>query len=230
MSLREKIKAFAKDKTKRIRVYAFTGMLANVIWSVGKMLIGIISGAYFFAVSGVHTLLVGIIKSLFFKNYAKSDAAREVYVSRTIGALIVASALAFALYSARLFFVEETDSYGVIPSIAIAAFSFGELGVSIVGFVKSRKKEDLMLSALKGSKIASGFYALVLTQTAILAAQGESGVSKYNALSGVIFGLCALIVGVGVIIYTYTADGLRKAVSDIGSNCEDKEDDGRDDG
>lgn len=230
MNVREKLKVFAKDKTKRIRAYAFTGMLTNVIWSVGKMFIGIFSGAFFFAISGIHTLLIGIVKSIFFKNYTKVDAAREVRVSRIIGALTVISALVFVIYMARLFFVEENTKYDSILSIMIAAFSFSELGVSIGGFVKSRKKEDLMLSALKGSKIASGLYAIVLTQTAILAAQGESGTSKYNALSGVIFGLCALIVGVGVIIYTYTADGLRKAVSDISSNCEDEEDDGRDDG
>lgn len=211
-SIRERLQTFANDKTARVRVYAFTGMIFNIVWSLGKMAIGIFSGMFFFSISGIHTLLIGIVKSIFFRNYTKVDAAREVYVSRVIGALTATSAAIFVLYMARLFFVEEDSFYGLIPSITIAAFSFGELGMSIGGFVKSRKRKDLMLFSLKGSKIASGLYAIVLTQTAILSAQGESGMSKYNALSGVAFGGLALVVGIGVIIYTFSAKGIKKAV------------------
>lgn len=213
MKLKERMRIFAKDKQLRIRTYALLGMIYNIVWSVAKLLIGIVSGAFFFAISGIHTLFTGIIKSVFFKNYRKADGVREVKASRAMGILTMISAVAFTAYMARLFFVSDDSSYGEITSIAIAAFAFGELGMSIGGFVKSRKKEDLMLSALKGSKMASGFYAIVLTQTAILSAKGNTGVGPFNALSGVIFGFCAFVVGAGVLIYTYTADGIVKAVN-----------------
>lgn len=211
--IKDRLKEFASDKTKRLRIFALSGMIYNIAWSLGKLAIGLFSGAYFFAVSGLHTLLIGIVKSLFVTNYSKADAVREVRVSRAIGALTCVSAVVFALYSARLFFFDESKDYNQIVSITIAAFSFVELGLSIGGFVKSRKREDLMLSALKGSKIASALYAIVLTQIAILSAQGESNASKYNAISGVVFGICALAVGIGVIIFTYTADGIERALT-----------------
>lgn len=202
-------------KESRQRIYAFGGMLTNIIWSTIKFAIGCIGGTFFFAISGLHTFFIGVAKSVFYKNYRRADGVKEVRAGRTIAVLTIVSALAFSIYMARLFFIDEEAKYDNILSIAIAAFSFGELGFSIGGLVKSSKKGDLMLATLKGGKLANAFYAIVLTQIAIFAATGNVGMSGYNALAGVLFGLCALATGIGTLLYTYSAAGLRKAVGGV---------------
>ena len=44
-------------------------MLYNFFWSIAKILLGALSGGYFFCASGVVTLLIGFIKYIFYRNH-----------------------------------------------------------------------------------------------------------------------------------------------------------------
>lgn len=199
MWLKDFIHTLKTDRIKRIRLFTLLGFLYNIIWSTGKILFGIFSKAFFFSISGVHTLCIGIIKSIFFRHYQNADEKKELKVSTIMGLLIIISATTFIAYMVRLFFIEDESSYGTITSIAIAAFSFGDLGVGIHNFIKSLKEKDIMLIGLRSCNIVSGFYAIVLTQVAILSAMGENN-SIANALGGTVFGICALLMGVMLLI------------------------------
>lgn len=218
MSLKEKFVQLKNDKQRRIKLFTLLGLLYNIVWSVGKILFGIFTRAFFFSISGIYTLFIGMIKSLFYRHYQKTDIKKEFKVSIAMGVLIIISALAFVLYMARLFFIDDDMDYGTIMSITIAAFSFSELGLSIYNFVKSVKTEDMMLTGLRSCNVASGFYAIVLTQVAILSACG-SGNPKGNALGGTVFGLCALAMGVALLVRVWKI--YNKTGEDVGTDNTD---------
>lgn len=219
MSLKEKFVQLKNDKQRRIKLFTLLGLLYNIVWSVGKVLFGIFTRAFFFSISGIYTLFIGIIKSLFYRHYKKTDIKKEFKVSIAMGVLIIISALAFVLYMARLFFIDDDMTYGQITSIAIAAFSFSELGISIGNFVRSVKAEDMMLTGLRSCNVASGFYAIVLTQVAITSACGTPN-SKGNALGGTVFGLCALAMGVALLVQIWKK--YNKIVGDVGIDKSDE--------
>ena len=95
----------------------------------------------------------------------------------------------------KLIFFPESSSYSLIASITIAAFSFGELGVSIYNIVQARKSKDILLTNLRNCNFASALFAIVLTQTAILSAQGVDA-SLYNVITGSIAGFVVVVIAV----------------------------------
>ena len=111
--------------------------------------------------------------------------------------------LVYCLYMGRLFFVSSTTKYGEITAITIAAFSFLELAISIRNLVKSYKAKNILLMSLRSCNIASSFFALVLTQVAILSAVTEVDHSFYNAIGGIVFGALAFFVGLVQLIVGY---------------------------
>lgn len=146
-------------------------------------------------VSGVYTFCIAVCKGIFFRHYGGQDPVASARKAMFIGMLIILSGLAFALYMARLFFFPRQDSYGTILSIAIAAFSFYDLIAALCRYRKAVATSDILLSALRTSNIAGGLFSIVLTQVAILSAQNTQDYSFYNAVSGVVFGVLAMLSG-----------------------------------
>lgn len=100
---------------------------------------------------------------------------------------------------ARLFFIKQTNEYGLIVSILIAAVSFTELILSIYNFIKSKKSTDVLLKSFKGCSLVSSCYAMAITQIALLSATDNQS-NFYNGITGVIFGCIAIIIGLYLLI------------------------------
>lgn len=140
-------------------------------------------------------MLFGFIKKIYLKNINTDDFYNKKRKSIAISILLIISSCLFTFYMARLFFIPSNLNYGLTPSITIATFSFTELGLSLHNFIKSKKTNDLALQSLKCCNLASSCFAIVLTQVALLSTtQTSSGF--YNGLTGVVFGLFAILIGI----------------------------------
>lgn len=210
MSGNEKIKNLI-NKAQQKKFFLLCSLIYNFVWAVCKIVFGALSGLYFFCVSGGSTILLGFTKKVYLKNYKTDDLAKKRNKSINIAILLLVSSILFVVYMARLFFVEDAKEYGLILSIAIAAFSFSEFGISIYHFFKAHKTDDILLQSFKGCSLASSCFAIVLTQVALLSATGADG-NLYNAVTGVIFGSFALIIGLYVLIKAIKASSLSKGV------------------
>lgn len=194
----EKIKSLI-SKAQQKKIFLLFSLIYNFVWAVCKIVFGAITGLYFFCVSGGSTILLGFTKKVYLKNYKTDDQTKKRNKSINIAILLLVSGALFVIYMARLFFIEESKEYGLILSIAIAAFSFAEFGLSIYNFAKARKTDDVLLQSFKGCSLVSSCYAIVLTQVALLSATGTSG-SLYNAIVGVVMGGVALLIGLYLLI------------------------------
>lgn len=198
MSGNEKFKNLI-NKAQQKKILLLFSLIYNFVWAVCKIVFGAISGLYFFCVSGGSTILLGFTKKVYLKNYKTDDQVKKRNKSINIAILLLVSSVLFIVYMARLFFIEDGKEYGLILSIAIAAFSFAEFGMSIYNFLKAHKTDDVLLQSFKGCSLASSCFAIVLTQVALLSATETDG-NLYNAITGVIMGGFALIIGIYVLI------------------------------
>ncbi len=187
------------EKAKHKQLVLLISLVYNFVWAVLKIVFGAFTLSYFFCVSGASTLLFGFIKRIYLKNYQSNDESEKRAKSITISILLMISSALFCVFMARLFFIDAQQDYGLILSITIAAFSFFELGLSIHNFVKARKSNDILLKSFKGCSLASSCFAIVLTQVALLSATKTPG-NLYNAITGVVFGLFALLIGLTLLI------------------------------
>lgn len=118
------------------------------------------------------------------------------------GLIVLIAGIAYMAYSFGLFANHHTPSYDMNTSIAIAAFTFFELGFSIRGVIGINRHKDITMQAVRLINLASSCILLAVTQSALLSftRTGED-MSLYNGVSGILFSLVAVIIGLGM-MYT----------------------------
>ena len=174
-------------------------VIYSVIWSIIKVIVGLTYQEYYFCVSGASTMAIAVAKIIYLYNCKREEG--QVYKCVVMCIFFILSSILFAFYMARLFFIDSGMEYGLILSITIATFSFSEIVVSIIEFVKANKAENNMLVCFKaGSMITAGF-AISLTQIALLSAT-QSTNNYFNALTGVIFGIIGVCISIFVLLKT----------------------------
>lgn len=209
MSIKQTLKSLKTDKLKRTKLITLITMIYNFVWAVAKIVSGIVVRGFFLCLSGASTLLLGFSKKTFYTNHNKDDI-NPYTKSKIIAILIMILSAVYCIYTARLFFVENTTNYGMILSIAIATFAFVELAISIYNLKSTSGKGDILLTSLRCCNLVSSFFALVLTQFALLSATGTPNRSYFNAITGVIFGALALVVGLVLLIVAIKKENKQK--------------------
>jgi len=176
---------------------------ANLFVGAGKLGLGIFSLSFFTCVSAFYTFgmvvakyfaLAGILKA---KN--KQEQYRYYFLS---GIILLVASLLFIAYSIRLFLRPEISVYDMYTALAIATFTFAELGINIRGVFVERHNHTPLFHAIKMINLASSLICLVLTQTAILSfsdTQTDLHPTANGAI-GVIMGICATAIGIIMII------------------------------
>lgn len=201
MDFKEFLQKLKLDPLRRTKVITFTTMVYNFFWAIGKILFGIFKMTYLYVFSGTYTLLLGFSKKIFITNHSKTtESINKETKSIVIGVLILIAGVAFAIYTGLFFIFPKEFHYGMIWSIAIAACSFVELGIAIFNLFRARKKKDILLESLRCCNFVSALFAIVITQVAILSFTQTPNSAMYNAITGIIAGVLAIIVGTILII------------------------------
>ncbi|MBU3099404.1 cation transporter [Clostridium sp. DSM 17811] len=180
--------------------------------AVGKILVGIFSLSFFLCINAFYNIAMGMAKTIFIKEYydGKKEPDEEhpdgygkgEYHCYYLGGIIVLiSSIVYMVYCIRMFVSGDSVKYSMIVSLAIAVFTFTELGVSIQGAIVTRRDKEPVIEAIKLTNLASSMISLVLTQTAIMSFSYDGDASFYNGMSGMILGSASAILGLYMIIY-----------------------------
>lgn len=185
------------DPLRRTKVVTFTTMVYNFFWSVGKILFGVFKNAFLYLLSGAYTLLLGFVKKIFISNHSK-DINKETK-SIVMGVLILISGVAFAVYAGTFFVFQPNFRFNLIWSIGIATCSFVELGIAIFNLVRVKRKNDIILTALRCCNFASALFAIVITQVALMNVMQAPSTTTYNGATGIVAGILAIAIGIFVV-------------------------------
>lgn len=193
---------------KKTNMITFFTMLGNLLWGIVKILFGVFVKDYFWCVSGVFTLDIGLSKIIYRVGRIKSnyDLTKEIPYYRNIGICLAAGSLMYICYMARLLIWDvPTINYDTILGITIAAFAFLDLGLAIRSFVISNKRHDFLLSGLRLVGISSGLTAIVLTQIALISLSNDGSINSnlYNGIFGVVAGVICLGISIFMIINSF---------------------------
>jgi predicted membrane channel-forming protein YqfA (hemolysin III family) len=90
--------------------------------------------------------------------------------------------------------------YDTITAIAIATFSFAEIGAAVFGIAKLRQDKVPMLEAVKMTNLVSSLISIVLTQSALLSLDNVENAVKYSGIVGLIFGGVSASIGVYMMV------------------------------
>ena len=196
-----KIKNTFRENSLKITGAACAG---NFLIGTGKLLIGLVSLSLFTCASALYTYGMVIAKVCALKGMQKEQEKQYAHYRLTGIILIVASAF-YAIYAAGFLFRPENPKYHMYIGLAIATFTFTEIGLNIRGIVVARKKRALLYHALKMVSLASSLISLVLTQTALLSFSYENmaeyDASKANGGMGLLMGSVGTLIGVYMLVH-----------------------------
>ena len=207
MKLSQHVKTQLSSSEGRSRVFTAVTMIYNFIWSACKIFIGIFTQAYFFCINGAGTLFTGIIKLVYIRSCRTESGAHPRDKAQIMNILLIITGACYIVYMAWYVAAgrDREDVYSLITAIAIAAAATLETVIAVRNLIVALRSRNPVFTALRKTNAASAAFAVVLTQVALLSANGVAA-PVYNAAFGMAAGAFACILGaVGV------ANGMRRA-------------------
>lgn len=191
-------KEYLKDITKRYQAIVLLTSIYNYIWGTIKILFGIFTLSFLYSLSGIDTIFVAIAKHIYLKNIGKDSKKVSLFIST----FIVLIGIAYLLLAISLFFIEnQIKEYSIIIAIAIAFFSFLDLGIAIRQFIKTSKKNSIALN-FRVLNLSLALFAIVNTQNAIFIAKGTPN-NIADGTFGVIAGSLTVLAGIFLFIKNF---------------------------
>lgn len=199
-------------KKERWIYFANISAYSNCILALGKLILGIYTFSIFMCLNALYNAGIVVIKYIVIKGHNEAKRLPNVtnpngygrieyryYIQ--VGKIIILTSAIYVIYSIRLFIKGSNDVYPQIAAIAIASVAFTEIGTSIYGILVTRAEKEPVINALKLSNLASAMISIVLTQTAILSSKNDRDNSVVNGIAGMLFGGCAICIGVYMVIH-----------------------------
>lgn len=172
--------------------------VGGLLLGTGKLVLGLISASFFTCAGALYTYGVVLAKGTAWGGILNRKDRGWFALS---GLILVISSLLYGVYSLRLFLRPEHQSFHLYTGIAIAAFTFGEIGFHVYGVLRFRRRKDFGFFVIKTINLASSLICLVLTQSALLSvASSESALHpRANGLLGICMSTVAAILGALII-------------------------------
>lgn len=179
--------------------------IGNSLIAIGKLLLGILSASPFTCMSACYSFAMVFAKACVLIGIHKEKSQKQQAEVYTVASMwLILASLIYILYAVRLFFYPSKDVYDMNLGIAIATFTFLELGLNIRGVIIERNNKSILMHAIKMINLASSCLCLALTQTALLSFT-HSRVAFYdpsiaNGIIGVCMGSMAALLGIGMMV------------------------------
>ncbi|MFV0362668.1 MAG: hypothetical protein ACK5LL_06215 [Suipraeoptans sp.] len=189
-------------KRKKL-IFARVSILKDAFLVAAKSTLSLFTRSFFMFVNAMYSGGMGIARFVAVTMHSQ-EGEKQIRSYRYVGIIISTASICYVLYSVRLFFDGQTGVYDMNVALVIALYTFVEFGINIREAIKLRKSRALEAKALRAISFASTLICFVLTQTAIMSFAAEGNNSFANALSGIIFGVLAALVGLFVIIDSFS--------------------------
>lgn len=189
-------RAYGASASRTLHLAGISGV-CSILLGLGKIVSGVLSLSVFVCINGLYTLGMVLARYCALVGAIRTQDPHQQYVYyRRSGKILIAASLLYISYSAWSFFHPKWVSYHMYVALAIATFTFTEIGMNLYGMIANRKNRTPLLHAIKTINLAASLVSLVVTQSAILAFADQGYNPAVNALMGMFSGTCAVLLGV----------------------------------
>lgn len=191
---------YNSSASRTLHITGISGM-GNIILGSGKIFSGILALSMAACINGCYTLGMVIAR---YCALAGAVGAKDKKIQyrhcRWAGIILIAASLLYIAYSVKLYFWPVYTVYHEYTAIAIAAFTFTEIGINLRGVFVFRKSNSPLLEAIKIINLSASLISLVLTQEAIFSFSGEFHNMSNNGILGALMGGCAVLLGIYMLL------------------------------
>ncbi len=180
-------KRWTSDAALRVSVSLYASLLLNTAYALFMLGLGFYhSSFWYYSLFGYYIMLAlmrsGLVR--FARDESGSNRQRELIRYRACGIIFLILNLTISLMTFFMIYWGRTFVHHQITAIAMAAFTFTSLTLSIVGIVKYRKYDRPAYSASKAISLAASSVSMLTLETTMLTAFGDA---ENNAIMNKIF-------------------------------------------
>ncbi len=168
------LRALSTDAHLRIRLSLNGSFVFNTAYALLQSGLGLYYRSLWYLVTAAYYFLLALMRMLLLR-YTLShkpgeDMAGELKRARLCGVALLIFSLALAGSVTYTVLFEDAESNGMIPTIAMAAYTFTTLTVAIVNVVRYRKYQSPVFSAAKRISLATAVVSMLTLESSMLAA------------------------------------------------------------
>lgn len=204
-----------KYLSQRTIYFSLGSLVLNFFVGFIKIIISAFIYSITFAFNGIYNVILGFAKNSAIKEYNNSEnidersqkvkeAKKRNVETKSCWKLcfynLSASVLYLILSIITTFVMPEISVYGTITAIFIATIAFSKFIVSIVGTVKTRNMDNLIIHYIKFINLSDGLISISLCQRALLSIGEATELSSlYSGIGGICFSTLAILLSLYMI-------------------------------
>ncbi len=193
----DRLARLIEDKYFRDLAFAVISLIFNLFFALYNGILGVITHSAVFVLTFAYYLLLGAMRFAIATTSRKGK--HQPTVCTCIGLVLVTLGVALACVLLFGYNKSNTASYGTIPMIAIATFTFTKTTMAVIKFVKQCKASTPLFKALHNIRYAEVAVSLLTMQQCMLVtfSDGEmQNATALNTFTGI--AVCSLILTLGV--------------------------------
>jgi len=160
------------DTRLRVKVSLYGSLAWNALYGIFQLWLGFYHHTFWFCSLGAYYICLGVMRFfllLHTRKYAPGEKTRnELKKYRTCGIVFLLMNLTLALIVFFMVYWNRTFKHHMITTIAIAAYTFTTLTVSIVNVIKYRKYNSPVFSASKVISLAAALVSMLTLESTML--------------------------------------------------------------
>lgn len=206
--IREIIQMRKSDYLFSTTVSSAVAAVMNAAFTLFNGVLGIVYHSLWNGTICVYYLLLAIVRTTIVaaqrkntaqKSESDTEHRRKVYIYTHILLLLMDASLVVPI--AAMVNGERNYTYGLIPAIAMAAYTTYRITMSIIHFRKSRENKNILVSELRMINLADSLLALLTLQNALIITNGGMGGEMKTLSAWTSAGIFAAIVIITVLSF-----------------------------
>ena len=199
---------WVNDIQLRMNILLYATVLLNIIYSIFQFVLGLYHKSFWFLSMAVYYVLLAVMR-YYLANYTKKYKPQEkieleLKKYRLCGWLLLLMNIAVIVIIFFIIYWNRTFYHHQITTIALAAYTFIMLTLSIINFIKYRKYKSPVYSAAKTINLISASVSMMTLTTTMLTTFGGEDIVEFKQIIlffvGVIVSLFILLMAINMII------------------------------
>lgn len=205
---------YMTDRGYRVRVSLYISLTVNLIYSVFKLISGIVLSSFWWGAVAVYYIILSVVRFLLLR-YMRNNRGEPMMLFeyrryRLCGLLMLILNMTLTGIVFQVVWQNKGYAYPGVMIFAAAAYTFYTVTSSIISMVKYRKYKSPVMSASKAIKFAAALVSLLSLETAMLAQFGDDPVFTRIMTACTGAGVCIIVLTMSIYMIVKSTIEIKK--------------------
>ena len=196
---------YKEDVQLRINISLYAAFVFNTAYAALQLGLGLWHhSAWFYAMAGYY-LLLAMMRLTLMRHIRRHIPGEERQVEwrkyHFCGVMLLGMNLALAVFTLYFVFRIRIFRHHEITTIAMAAYTFGSLTMSIINAVRCRKYRSPACSAAKAISLAAATVSMLTLENAMLTTFGTEDDALFRQIILGVSGVAVMLMVLGIALY-----------------------------